>query len=131
MADTDAAVLRAFELRNHRLVRVLLLDPFRSSSRMVEVLVVDTDPGEFAGIDLQALENVLRVPTARHSYREPNLRARPGLQADYTPGTVYRFVTWSFDHVLRLPGFTFSFKDNDKGTIVGPAIFFKVQVRMF
>jgi hypothetical protein len=65
MADT--------ELRNHQLVRVLLQDPFRSSSRMVELPVVDTGPLDFAGIDLQALENVLRVPTARHSYREPRL----------------------------------------------------------
>ena len=116
------------------MVRVLLLDPFRSRGTMIEVPVAVTGRGtgqlEFGGIDPQALDNVLRVPTARHSYRE-NVVARSGLEHDAPLGTVYRFVTWSFDHVLRLPGFTFTLdRDGLSGSIVGPAILFKLQVRL-
>ena len=82
-AESDAARLRTLELHSHDVVRVLLLDPFRSRSSMIEVPVVVTGPHkgplELGGINLQVLENVLRVPTARHSYRE-NVRARPGLE---------------------------------------------------
>ena len=114
------------------MVRALLLDSFRSRCSMIELPVVDTGAREFGGIDLQALENMLRVPTARHSYRE-NVNARPGLEHHDAPQrAVYRFVTWSFDHVLRLPGFTFSFDGSElDGTIVGPAILLKLQVQIF
>lgn len=128
MADTDAAVLRAYELRNHRLVRVLLLDPFRSSSKMVEMPVLDTGPSDFAGMDLQALENVLRIPTARHSYRS-NVRAEQGPMVSLisSPSTVYSLVLWDSDTVLRIPGFNFYFELGDALSVTGPAVLFKVQ----
>ena len=66
---------------------------------MIEVPVTGrgTGPLEFGGIDLQALDNVLRVPTARHSYRE-NVQAIPGLEYDALPDVAYRFVYYL--HIL-------------------------------
>lgn len=121
MGDTAVDVLRAYQLRNHRMVRVLLLDPFRSSSRTVHVPVSDTDTGDYSGIDLQAIENVLRLHTARHSYRELSLRAVQALHVELSPSRMYRFVSWNSGRVMRVPGFVFSFKPNDKSTIVGSA----------
>ena len=127
MANTDAGRLRAFELRNHRLVRVLQVDPFTNRSRMVEAPVLGRS-GEFYGLDAQALESVMRLPLAKHAYgKDVSLRASCTMA---NPGSDYRIVTWRFDHDLRLPGFLYAmdFADEHNMAVAGMAVLFKFKV---
>lgn len=115
--DSDAARLHAFELRNHRLVRVLLLNPFQRRSRMIQLPALDS-------IDNQALEGVMQVSTARHSYRD-NVQVQFGDMRQPT----YKMATWTFDRVVRIPGVSFAMtSDSDSETVVGISVLCKYQL---
>lgn len=97
---------------SHRRVRVLLLDPFRKGTRMIELPAADR-------IESHALDSVMRLAAARHSYRD-NVRIK--MQELDQPS--YHILTWSFDRVMRIPGFT----TNMSGTVLGLAVVCKFQV---
>ena len=84
-------------------------------------------PGRI-GIDRQAALNALKVPTACHSYRE-NIELR---LLQYKQETVeYNIVMWTFDRVLRLPGFEYAMpgcSELVRSPTVGPAIVLSVKV---
>lgn len=77
------------------------------------------------GIELETLENLLRLPVARNSYRQ-SLESK-GLDTDVAGYTV---VGWSFDDVLRVPACCLTMKPTGVPDILilGPCLLFKRQV---
>ena len=108
-----------------RNVRVLLLDPFKRRSKMVDLPVMNSPPADAElGLDHDALENLLQLPVASNSYRQ-HIKIRPvDLQA---PG--YIAMVWSFDEVLRVPGCVIvPHNTSMEAVVAGPVLVVKMQV---
>lgn len=102
----EAVLLRIYEqaversIQERRMVRVLLLNCFDRSSKMVQ-RPLGTPGGITAGIDKQAMEIVLRVPPARHSYRQDVTTKTCPLDSNYT------FAAWGCADLPQLPGLNY------------------------
>ena len=102
----EAVLLRIYEqavqcsMQERRMVRVLLLNCFDRSCKMVQ-LPLCSPGGDTAGIDKRALDIVLRVPTARHSYRQDVATKTCPLDSNYT------FAAWGSADLPHLPGLNY------------------------